>query len=657
MSLPSETMARRIIVIDDNESIHDDLRKALNGSGGGSAHLDEIEAELFGDNHRDLPETGMGFDIDSAFQGTEGVEKVEASLEAGQPYMMAFVDMRMPPGIDGVETIERMWKVDPNVQIVVCTAYSDYSWDDMVSRLGLTDRLLIIKKPFDRAEVCQAACAMCEKWVLTHRARLKLDDLEHMVASRTTDLKSTNDRLESEIAERMAAEDRLRHDALHDPLTNLPNRALLMERLENCIRRGEREPGRMFATLFLDVDNFKLINDSLGHKLGDEVLRTVAQRLVACVRSLDSVVRQDEDTTARLGGDEFVVLLDGIRSADDAALVADRLREHLEVPMSLSGQDIAISTSVGIAVSTGEYARSDDVLRDADTAMYRAKASGKARYAVFNRAMHESAMSRLQLETDLRVALEDDQFFVVYQPIVQLKTGKVICMEALLRWHRPDVGLMMPNDFLGVAEERGLIVPIGRWVLEQACQQLARWHELVPSRRDITVSVNLSKRQIAEPDLVDDVARILEESGIGGSQLHLEVTESGIMENADAIADVLDRLTQLGVGLHMDDFGTGYSSLSCLHQYPLDVLKIDRSFLNTMAGNRDYAAVVYAIMTLAHNLKMEVTAEGVEEAEQIALLQSLNCDFAQGNFFSEPLPVDQATSLIVSDTMWQLKSA
>ncbi|MHC4946982.1 MAG: GGDEF/EAL domain-containing response regulator [Planctomycetota bacterium] len=654
MSEAAGPSTHRILVIDDNESIHEDLKKALAGTAGNSG-LDELEAELFGSTAAPMP--AIAYEIDSAYQGQEGVTLFKSAVQSGRPHMLAFVDMRMPPGIDGVDTIELLWQADPDLQVVVCTAYSDYSWEEMIGRLGLTDQLLIVKKPFDQAEICQAACAMCEKWHLARQARMKLEDLEQMVATRTVELRETNVRLESEIAERRAAEDRLRHDALHDTLTSLPNRAFLMDRLTASIERAHETPDRYFAALFLDIDNFKLINDSLGHAIGDEVLMTVAKRLVSCVREIDTVVRQAEDTTARLGGDEFVVLLDGIESPGDAIVVADRLHEAIEAPMRIDDHDLAVSTSIGITVGDGEYPDADAVLRDADTAMYRAKESGKARYAMFNREMHEASMARLQLENDLRVAIETQQFRLVYQPIVRLDTGTICGFEALVRWDHPERGTVLPDDFISVAEERGLIIPIGNWVLHEACGQLAAWRQASREAADLTMNVNLSRRQVAEAGLVAEVDRVLRETGIEGRDLALEVTETGIMDSGSDIPAVLAELQRRDVRVQMDDFGTGYSSLSCLHNYPLEVLKIDRAFLNTISGSRDYAAVIHSIMTLAHNLDMKVTAEGVETPEQVALLQSLECDFAQGHYFARPMSAADAEAMIGAGPTWQRLSA
>lgn len=649
----ADRTTQRILVVDDNEAIHDDLRKALS-SREVNQELDELEQVLFGSNA--TSDNAAKYEIDSAFQGEEGIKKVRTALEDADPYMLAFVDMRMPPGIDGVETIERMWRIDDQIQIIVCTAYTDYSWDEMIERLGLTDRLLIIKKPFDQAEVCQAAAAMSEKWKLTQQARLKLNDLQQLADQRTEELKDSNQRLHKEIATRKAAEEQLRHDAFHDPLTLLPNRALFIDRLGAAIERRQADEDFQFAVLFFDIDDFKVINDSLGHSVGDQVLIMLSQRLNGCIRSVEGLRPTVVDTTGRLGGDEFVVLIEGIEGPDDALRVADRIRERIEEPMEVDGNSLAISSSIGITLSDTGGDNAEDYLRDADTAMYRAKAHGKARYSVFNRAMHREAMERLRLETDLRGALARDEFRLVYQPIVEMASGHVSGFEALIRWDRPGDGLVTPDRFVHVAEERGLIVPIGAWVLTEACQQLAEWQRISPDTKDLTINVNISKRQISEPGLVELVARTIEEYGIDPTDLALEVTESGIMENSAGISTILNDLGDLGVRVQMDDFGTGYSSLSCLHQYPLEALKIDRSFLNTMAGNRDYAAVIFAIMSLAHNLNMQVTAEGVETAEQVALLLALECDYAQGFYFAPAMEPAAAQRLLRAGVPWR-KSA
>jgi len=643
----SEGMNRRILIIDDNEAIHKDYRKILSPPPD-SPDLSEAEAALFGPRTDGLPQ--VQYELDSATQGQQGVAMVEESIRAGRPYALAFVDMRMPPGIDGLETIEKIWKVDSEIQVIICTAYSDYSSEDLVQRLGHTDRLLFLRKPFDNAEVCLLACGLTTKWNLGKQAKLRMAELEVLAAERTA-------KLSEEVAERRTAEDRMRHMALHDSLTGLANRAYLLDRLRHCIDRQKRGTDYKFAVLFLDVDNFKLINDSLGHDVGDELLVAIASRLTTTVRALDSVVHFSEDTTARLGGDEFIVLLDGLHRSSDALVVAERVQNRLNSTFALGAHEVTVTASIGITVVERSYDRPEDILRDADTAMYRAKGSGKARYAMFDESLHAEAMARLKLENDLRRAIDESQFRLVYEPIVATEDAQIAGFEALVRWHHPERGVVFPGDFIAVAEEMGLIVPMGHWVLGEACRQLREWLDAHPHAGPITMSVNLSKRQVMEPGLVGEVMRALAANRLSGSSLNLEITESTIVQRADTVAEVLRELKMVGIQLHMDDFGTGLSSLSCLHQFPIDVLKIDRSFIMNMTGQAQFAALVHAVLTLAQNLKMKVVAEGVETSDQLAQLLALGCDYIQGYHVSKSLSAEEAGALLAVGMKWPKAAA
>ncbi len=485
--------------------------------------------------------------------------------------------------------------------------------------------------------------------LVVRRLRRSSLELSQKVVERNADLESLElhkKRLESEIAHRTAAEDQLRHDAMHDALTGLSNRALLLDRLSHCIDRAKRHRDYRFALLFLDLDRFKVINDSLGHTVGDQLLVAIAQRLDASLRSTDTVARSDREVLARLGGDEFVILLDDLRDDTDASRVAERILAALSPAFQLAGYEITTSASIGIALSRTDYHRAEDMLRDADTAMYHAKAAGRSRYQVFDKPMHERAVKHLQLESDLRRALERRQFELHYQPIVSLKTARITGFEALIRWNHPKRGVVAPADFIPMAEETGLIVPIGRWVLHEACRQLRAWQEHCTHDQSLSINVNISKRQVSEGNLAQDITKVLRRTGIDSRCLTLELTETVIMENHDSIMAVLEELKELGVRLHMDDFGTGYSSLSYLHRFPLDVLKIDRAFLKNLQGNLQYAAVVHAIVTLAHNLNMKVTAEGIETPEQLAQILALDCDFGQGFLFCKPLGATDAEAII-----------
>ena len=441
-----------------------------------------------------------------------------------------------------------------------------------------------------------------------------------------------------DITDRKRAEERLLHDAFHDALTGLPNRALFMDHLKLTIARAKRRDEQMFAVLFLDLDRFKIINDSLGHMIGDQLLVGIARRLETCLRP--------GDTVARLGGDEFTILLEDIQDASEAIAVAERIQKELRVPFNLGGHEVFTTVSIGIAPSTTGYDRPEDLLRDADTAMYRAKTLGKTRHEVFDKAMHARAMNLLQLETDLRRAVERQEFFIQYQPIVSLESGKLHGFEALVRWQHPERGPISPMDFIPVAEETGLIIPIGQWVLAEACRQMRHWQEKFTDCGPLTMSVNLSSKQFTQPNLIDRIKQVLEETKIDPHSLKLEITESVVMENIETATEMLKQLRAVGVGLSIDDFGTGYSSLSYLHRFPINTLKIDRSFVTRMVDKDENTEIVRTIVMLAQNLGMNVVAEGVETEEQLRHLQSLECEYGQGYYFSKPVDTEKAEQFL-----------
>jgi diguanylate cyclase (GGDEF)-like protein len=432
-----------------------------------------------------------------------------------------------------------------------------------------------------------------------------------------------------------------RHAAFHDSLTGLPNRAMFTELLKAEIESSKRRNNHMFAVLFLDLDRFKNINDSLGHTHGDLLLVAFAERLERTLRPID--------TLARFGGDEFAILLSGMTDATDAVRVAQRIQDELSQPFVLDKNSAFATASIGIALSSSGYDRPDDILRDADIAMYRAKENGKARYELFDHGMHARAVSRLQLESDLRQAIEQKEFCVYYQPIVSLQTGRLAGFEALVRWNHPRRGLVAPGDFIPVAEETGLIVPIGEWVLNEACARVRQWQIDSPSHRSLSLSVNLSARQVAQPDLLQRIKEALETSKLSPHCLKLEITESVVMENAEAAAQMFKQLRSLGVQLSIDDFGTGYSSLSYLHRFPLNYLKIDRSFVMRLTTDNDNA-IVRTISTLARNLGMEVIAEGIETEEQYQQLKMLGCEYGQGYLFSRPVANEGVEHLLALDS-------
>ena len=432
--------------------------------------------------------------------------------------------------------------------------------------------------------------------------------------------------------------------ALHDALTGLPNRVLLVDRIEQCIARARSRSGYHFAVLYLDLDRFKVINDSMDHSVGDKLLVAVAQRLTQSVRCGDTVGRADDlGTVARLGGDEFTVVLENLRSPADVAGVAGRLLAELSKPLPFNGQEIVVTASMGVVAESGGAASAAQLLRDADVAMYRAKGAGGNRFAMFDPAMHASATNRMQLENDLRHAIDRGQLVLEYQPIVSLQSLKLQGFEALLRWQFGGE-LILPEEFVPIAEETGLIVPIGRWIIAGACRQLAEWRRAFAGA-PLTMSINLSRRQLADRELIPHVSRTLCETGLEAQSLQLELTESAICAEESARV-MLPRLKEMGVHLAMDDFGTGYSSLSCLRDYPLDVLKIDRSFVSGQGSCRDAVTVLKGIVDLAHNLQMRTVAEGIQTMEEAAMLQSVKCDEGQGYLFSPPCSVQTATAWI-----------
>ncbi|MDG2992362.1 EAL domain-containing protein [Candidatus Synechococcus calcipolaris G9] len=447
----------------------------------------------------------------------------------------------------------------------------------------------------------------------------------------------------TDITEYRLIQEQILHDALHDAMTGLPNRILIMDRIGQALNRCYRRPNYIFAVLFLDVDRFKVINDSLGHLSGDQLLIGMAQRLQTCLRS--------EDTVARLGGDEFAILLDDISSTDFAVQVSERILKALSRPFLIDGHEVFATTSIGIALKNPDTRTPEDLIRDADTAMYRAKSLGKSRYEVFSTAMRVETLAMMQLETELRRAMERKEFRVYYQPIVDLKTEIIVGFETLLRWQHPQRGIIAPGEFMAIAEETGLIVPISWWVMEQACLQMQEWKGSFPHSDHLSISVNLTGRHFQQPDLLDKLQVILEKTGFPNHRLRLEVTESILIENTDVAIAALQEIRQLGIKLYMDDFGTGYSSLSYLHKFPIDTLKIDRCFIEHLDSEDTRANIVPTIITLAKSMGLEVVAEGIETLGQLLNLQALNCTYGQGYYFARPLSRERVILMLEQNSL------
>ena len=657
----------RILVVDDNRSIHEDFHEILGPRRTDRRDLDALHGELFGGAEVAADEA---YELDSAYQGEEAIEKVRAARADARPYALAFVDVRMPPGLDGVKTTARLLEEDPELGIVICSAYSDHSWDEMSDALGKTDRVLILKKPFDTVEVRQLAQALKTRWELARMVALKLEDLTAMVDAKTRELAEANRRLQAEIAAREEAmrkladsNEQIRALAYQDGLTGLPNRRLLNEHLEKVLARARRKSTE-FALLFVDLDNFKLINDTVGHQAADTVLRMLAKELGNLIRSEDVLALYAEEEAdleatismepitdsvlSRLGGDEFVILLPDMRDRFTAGAVAHRILKLLERPFKAQGQDVFVTVSIGIATYPEDGETAEALIRNADTAMYHAKQQGKAAYQYYSEEMNAASVERLTLESGLRRALEDGQLELHYQPQIDVVSGRIVGAEALLRWRHPERGYVPPGTFIPIAEDSGAILPIGEWVLGEVCRQSVAWQQA--GLAAVPIAVNVSAVQFRRQDLFALVSEALAASELAPELLSLEITETAVMSVRDRAIEPLQRLREMGVGLALDDFGTGYSSLSYLKSFPLSRLKIDRSFIAEMLTDGAAATITEAIVTMAHILGMRVVAEGVEKPEQLALLKLFKCDVVQGFLFSEALPASEFAARLAAET-------
>jgi diguanylate cyclase len=608
MADEAELLTHRLLMIDDNPAIHEDYRKILTARD--DTQISKAEAALFGE-----PQAAVSrptFDVDSAMQGREGVELARRALAHGRPYSVAFVDMRMPPGWDGLETIENLWKVDPEIQVVVCSAYSDYDWMELLARLGHSDKLIVIKKPFEPIEILQSASALSRKWQNGRALRRHVEGLERVVTDRTRGLEAANRQL--------------RHLASHDSLTGLPNRLLLDDRIAQAIAQATRQ-GHEFAVAVLDLDRFKLINDSLGHRAGDDLLCEVAKRLENSIRAVDTI--------ARLGGDEFVIVFDGPSTRAESLEMVQRLLAVMQPSMRLLGIDVHVSPSIGVAFYPGDGASIDSLLAHADAAMYHAKERGRNNIQCYTESMGAVTQERVKLESELHEALRGEQFELHYQPKVDTATGRINSAEALIRWRHPQRGLLLPAEFMPVAEESGLLDAIGEWVLGEACRQGRIWQQHGP--RALRIAVNLAPSQFRLLDLVGQIRRALDATGLDPGLLEIELTETAVMSDAEESVHILEAISRMGVLVSVDDFGTGYSSMSYLRRFPIDKLKIDRCFVEQMTARPEDASIVGAIISLAHSLRLKVIAEGVETPEQLELLAALGCDQYQGFYYSPAL--------------------
>ncbi len=606
-----DLMKRRILIIDDNPSIHEDYQKILVGQSD-SMEIDAEMSEFFGESLPPEPKSQslQTLQVASAFQGQEGVDMVSAAISQGNPFAMAFVDMRMPPGWDGLKTIEEVWKVAPDLQVVICTAYSDNTWEEVSQRLGQKDNLLILKKPFDSVEVFQLAVALTEKWDLAKKARLTQQELEQLVEERTAQLQQA---------------------ALHDPLTNLANRNKFNDRLDAALKRCKR--GDIGAgVILIDVDFFKQINDTKGHAVGDQLLVQVAQRLTECVR--------ETDTVARLGGDEFAIIQSEVKEPESARIVLERIHNAISQPYQLDGEDYHCGFSVGIAMAPTDGIEAEDLLQKADLALYQAKEDGRGIFRFYDTDIEARVRKTREVEKGLHRAIAEKEFELYYQPIISTETQETCGMEALIRWIHPQHGLISPADFIPVAEKTRLIIPLGQWVIQQACSDAMDWPD------NIRIAINISAVQFEKPNfLFDAVITALKQTGLSPYRLELEITESVLLHENDNAFSILRLLQEKGVRIVLDDFGTGYSSLSYLRSFSFNKLKLDRSFIHELSDSEESQAILRAVAGLGQSFAMETTAEGVENEWQLERVQLEGFSQVQGFLYGKPLPAEKTLDL------------
>ncbi|TKJ64387.1 GGDEF domain-containing response regulator [Pseudomonas sp. CFBP13506] len=613
MNSGSARANRRILIVDDTASIHTDFRKILCAEAAHEQSLDTLEETLFGTT----TPPRQAFMLDSAYQGQEALALVNQALAANAPYAMVFIDMRMPPGWDGLQTIEQLWNVDPNLQIALCTAYSDYSFEAIEARLKFNDQLLILKKPFDQLEIRQMASALTWKWQLAQDAALKVISLERTIEERVQELLKVS------------------HLLQYDALTQLPNSTLLGDRLTQAMALGRRHDTQL-AVMFIGLDRFKRINNALGYPVGDEVLQLVSQSLAASVRESDSVFRY--------GSDEFVILLNDVLHPQQTQHIAQKVLMAISATRHVAGHDLSVTASLGISIYPNDSTNAVVLIKQAETAMHTSKERGPDDFSFYTEDMNLRAQHQQNLESAIRQALERDEFVLHYQPKLALKSGQIVGAEALIRWFQPRSGWVNPTDFIPVAEDSGLIVRLTQWVLRQACEQVQSWNAMgLPA---LPVSVNISAIDFRQRDFIDNLATILKETGLPAHQLELEITESVLMQNVDDTVETLHKIKAMGVRLALDDFGTGYSSLSYLRRFPIDVLKIDQSFVRGLNVNSQDAQLISAIIAMGKSLELNIIAEGVETAEQLDFLRAQDCEEGQGFLFSKAVPAKDFAQLL-----------
>lgn len=599
----------RILIIDDNPEIHKDIIKILHPKKNTDSKLLLLKKELFGEDKNEIVHSE--FEIDSASRGEIGIKMVEDAKNKQRPYAMAFVDVRMPPGLDGIETIQKIWTIDKDIQIVICTAYSDYSWERMVEKLGEHENLLVLKKPFDSLAVRQLSSALTTKWRLQHEMQTETHYLK--------------EKMESDAK-------KIQFQLTHDPLTKLPNRNFLLDYMNDLIVRSEREMGR-FTLMYIDIDRFKLINESFSRLGGDELLIKLADRIKKNLRS--------DDFLARMDTDKFVLIANRFDTKEAVKKLAYKILEGFEIPINVQNHDIIVSLSIGVSIFPYDGKTYDELLLNADRAVIRAKKFGGNQIQFYTVELNQKSFNQLATEVNLRRAVKNNEFFLVYQPQYNLTNNKIFATEALIRWNHPEKGLIMPIDFIPLAEEIGLFVTLGEWVIREACEQAIKWKNL---GYPLIMAVNVTMHQFSQPNIVEMISAILNETKLAPEFLELELTENILISNIEAINNIR-QLKELGINIAIDDFGTGYSSLNYLRKIPIDKLKIDQSFVKNIGLTND-EVIIQAVITIAKGLNIKVVAEGVETETQLKFLRDNGCHYVQGFYFSKAVNPDVIVRLL-----------
>ncbi len=632
----------RILIVDDSRSIHGDFEKILSPRGGARSKQRDLAAALFGDEEEEEDRGEPAFALDYATQGREGLELLRAAAGEGRPYQVAFIDMRMPPGWSGLETLMHLWEEDPRLQAVICTAYSDHSWREITRIVGLSDSLLVVKKPFDSIEILQAAHALSRKWLLQRQLDAQVEELLGDIRRRSRELERINRELRIENTERRRAEERLLRLATHDALTGLPNRLLFYEHIGDRLRRARRDGGDL-AVMLVDLNDFKPVNDEHGHDVGDELLREVARRMLGAVGERGMV--------ARLGGDEFVIGLGEIASLADAEGLAAELLRAFSSTVHIGDLRFRVGLSVGVAIAPGGLGSVEGLLKSADEAMYCAKRAGGG-FVVAELDGGGAGLREAVTPAALGRAIEEDELVLHYQPMFDLGSEGLASFEALVRWEHPTRGLIGPAEFIPVAERCGLIGALGGWVVRRVCRQLVSWRELGLS--PVPVSVNISPRQLEDPGFVDRFSAALSASGLAPELIEVEVTEAMAITDFERTSAALRALRSLGVRILLDDFGAGYASIKRIRTLPVDGIKLDRYYIRDITEDPWAASLTSGLMALAQSLDLQVIAEGIERPDQLHLLQSIGQVMGaerdrvrvQGFLFSAGVPASAASALL-----------